>query len=59
MAGIWRSRADAQLGGNGPWHRQARSAAREIYEYIEFSAMKLVIDAGSRQWEITDWTDTD
>ncbi|KAJ5587729.1 uncharacterized protein N7459_003494 [Penicillium hispanicum] len=54
---IWRSRNDARLGGLGPWHAKARAAAKELYEEIVFTTMKLVIEDEFRSWEISDWTD--
>lgn len=59
MTGIWRSREDAHAGGTGPWHQQARAAAREMYEKIVFSTLKLVIDDDASSWEISEWTEED
>ncbi|KAE8353269.1 hypothetical protein BDV28DRAFT_148213 [Aspergillus coremiiformis] len=56
---IWRSRNDAKLGGTGPWHKKARGAARDMYENITFTTMKLDIDDEVRTWSVTDWTDDD
>ncbi|KAL2004206.1 hypothetical protein VTN02DRAFT_5349 [Thermoascus thermophilus] len=56
---IWRSRTDARLGGTGPWHQRARGAARDLYERIVFTTLKLVIDDGATAWEISDWTEAD
>ncbi|KAL2221272.1 hypothetical protein M432DRAFT_605757 [Thermoascus aurantiacus ATCC 26904] len=56
---IWRSKADARLGGTGPWHQRARAAARDFYERIVFTTLKLVIDDGAAAWEISDWTEAD
>lgn len=53
--GIWRSREDARLGGRGPWHAKARAAARELYENITFTTMKLVIEDEVASWSIGDW----
>ncbi|KAJ5995402.1 hypothetical protein N7481_002379 [Penicillium waksmanii] len=52
---IWRSRGDARLGGRGPWHAKARVAARELYENITFTTMKLVIEDDVASWSIGDW----
>ncbi|KAJ5243138.1 uncharacterized protein N7469_001465 [Penicillium citrinum] len=52
---IWRSREDARLGGRGPWHAKARAAARELYENITFTTMKLVIEDEVASWSIGDW----
>ncbi|CAI7675807.1 unnamed protein product [Penicillium manginii] len=52
---IWRSREDARLGGRGPWHAKARAAARELYENITFTTMKLVIENDVASWSIGDW----
>lgn len=45
---------DARNGGTGPWHRQARMEAKEMYEKIEFSTMELVIEDEVSGWEIRD-----
>lgn len=50
--GLWRNRDDARHGGTGPWHRQARTAARELYERIEFRTMELVVEDGGREWSM-------
>ena len=55
--GVWRSRQDARLGGQGPWHAKARAAARELYEEIVFTTMKLVIEDDFRSWHISAWTE--
>jgi hypothetical protein len=55
--GIWRSREDARLGGLGPWHAKARAAAREFYEKIVFTTMRLDIGDGVKSWKIRDWKD--
>lgn len=52
---IWRSREDARLGGRGPWHAKARAAARELYENITFTTMKLIIEDDVASWSIGDW----
>ncbi|GKZ19000.1 hypothetical protein AbraIFM66951_001960 [Aspergillus brasiliensis] len=57
---VWRSREDARNGGSGPWHRRARGAAREMYERIEFTTLKLVVgedEEGSWGWEFGEWVD--
>ncbi|PYH46209.1 uncharacterized protein BP01DRAFT_373211 [Aspergillus saccharolyticus JOP 1030-1] len=54
---IWRSREDARLGGLGPWHKKARGAAREMYESIEFSTLRLRIGEGVASWGVTEWVD--
>ncbi|OJK00435.1 hypothetical protein ASPACDRAFT_60264 [Aspergillus aculeatus ATCC 16872] len=54
---IWRSREDARLGGLGPWHKKARGAAREMYESIEFSTLRLTVAEGVRGWEFGEWVD--
>ncbi|KAI9928769.1 hypothetical protein ASPWEDRAFT_168743 [Aspergillus wentii DTO 134E9] len=53
---LWRNRTDARLGGTGPWHQQARAAAREMYEKIEFTTLSLVIGEDGN-WEFGEWTD--
>lgn len=53
--GIWRSREDARLGGLGPWHAKARAAARELYEQIVFTTMRLNIEDGVKSWNISAW----
>ncbi|PGH15568.1 hypothetical protein AJ79_02350 [Helicocarpus griseus UAMH5409] len=55
---IWRSREDARLGGLGPWHKHARAAARQMYEKIEFTTLRLVIGDGVDRWDIVDWKET-
>lgn len=60
MIGVWRSREDARKGGSGPWHRRARGAAREMYERIEFTTLKLVVgedEEGNWGWEFGEWVD--
>ncbi|RJE22782.1 hypothetical protein PHISCL_04885 [Aspergillus sclerotialis] len=54
---IWRNRDDAHRGGLGPWHRRARGAAREMYEQIDFTMLRLEVGDGVASWEIRDWTD--
>lgn len=55
LSGLWRSREDARNGGTGPWHRQARMEAKEMYEKIEFSTMELLIENEVSGWEVRDW----
>ena len=50
--GIWRNREDARAGGRGPWHAQARMAAKEMYEKIDFSVHKLIIEEGANGWRL-------
>ncbi|KAJ5212514.1 uncharacterized protein N7498_004160 [Penicillium cinerascens] len=52
---VWRSREDARLGGLGPWHAKARAAARELYEQIIFTTMRLNIEDGVTSWKISAW----
>lgn len=54
-AGLWRNHEDAVAGGGGPWHDQARMAARTMYEYIDFGAHDLVVDAGAGSWRMEDY----
>ncbi|KAL2872086.1 uncharacterized protein BJX67DRAFT_376930 [Aspergillus lucknowensis] len=54
---VWRSREDARAGGTGPWHAQARGAARELYEKIEFTTLELVIGEDVGDWEFKAWRD--
>ncbi|KAL1875030.1 hypothetical protein Plec18167_005698 [Paecilomyces lecythidis] len=54
---LWRNREDARLGGLGPWHKKARLAAREMYEQIVFTTLKLTIDDHVSSWKFNDWTD--
>ncbi|PYH64729.1 uncharacterized protein BO88DRAFT_446661 [Aspergillus vadensis CBS 113365] len=57
---VWRSREDARKGGSGPWHRRARGAAREMYERIEFTTLKLLVgedEEGNWGWEFGEWVD--
>lgn len=55
VPGLWRSREDARQGGTGPWHKKARGAARDLYEFINFSTLKLVIDNDASAFEFSDW----
>ncbi|KAL6239793.1 hypothetical protein BDW75DRAFT_236054 [Aspergillus navahoensis] len=52
---VWRSREDARAGGTGPWHAQARRAAREMYEKIEFTTLELVVGERTGEWEFREW----
>ncbi|KAL4796407.1 hypothetical protein BDV19DRAFT_360917 [Aspergillus venezuelensis] len=54
---VWRSREDARAGGTGPWHAQARGAARAMYEKIEFTTMELVVGEEEGEWELKAWRD--
>ncbi|KAL4969085.1 uncharacterized protein BDV14DRAFT_166269 [Aspergillus stella-maris] len=54
---VWRSREDARAGGTGPWHAQARGAARTMYEKIEFTTMELVVREEEGEWELKAWRD--
>ncbi|KAJ5893933.1 hypothetical protein N7495_005624 [Penicillium taxi] len=56
---IWRNRNDARLGGRGPWHAKARLAARELYEEIVFSTLKLDIEDEAKSWKLSEWKDKD
>ncbi|KAK9312806.1 hypothetical protein V1522DRAFT_255216 [Lipomyces starkeyi] len=56
---LWRSREDARAGGAGPRHKNARAAARELYDTIVFTTLKLVIDDDASSWQISDWTNED
>lgn len=53
--GIWRNREDAAAGGGGPWHKQARAAAREMYDRITFHTHKLVIEEDVKGWSLEDY----
>lgn len=55
--GVWRSREDARAGGTGPWHAQARGAAKTMYERIEFMTLELVVGEKAGDWEFKDWKD--
>ncbi|KAL4766149.1 uncharacterized protein BDW70DRAFT_125459 [Aspergillus foveolatus] len=52
---LWRSREDARAGGTGPWHAQARAAAREMYAKIEFTTLELVVGEEVGDWEFREW----
>lgn len=54
---VWRTRADARLGGVGPAHRRAAGAARHMYTEWSISRLGLLIKNGVEAWEITDWVD--
>ena len=53
--GIWRNREDAAAGGKGPWHRQARTAAREMYEEISFHTHRFVVEDGARNCRLEEY----
>ena len=53
--GLWRHHEDAVAGGGGPWHKQARMAARTMYEYIDFGVHHMVVGAGAESWHIEDY----
>jgi hypothetical protein len=57
MAGIWRSKEDARLGGLGPDHKKARMAARELYHEIVFSTWRLVVKDGAEKVKLEEWAD--
>ncbi|OJJ63410.1 hypothetical protein ASPSYDRAFT_97595, partial [Aspergillus sydowii CBS 593.65] len=52
---VWRSREDARAGGIGPWHAQARGAAKTMYERIEFTTLELVVGEKAGDWEFKEW----
>jgi hypothetical protein len=54
-SGLWRNHEDAVAGGGGPWHKQARMAAREMYERIDFHVHKLVVEDGATSWTLEDY----
>ncbi|KAJ9273125.1 hypothetical protein DTO212C5_710 [Paecilomyces variotii] len=54
---LWRNREDARLGGLGPWHKKARAAARDMYEQIVFTTLKLTVDDDVSSWNFSDWTE--
>ncbi|PIA88801.1 UPF0643 protein [Cercospora beticola] len=49
---LWRSREDAAAGGGGPWHAQARAAARTMYKQISFHTHRLVVEDGATSWRL-------
>jgi hypothetical protein len=53
--GIWRSKEDARLGGLGPDHKKARTAARELYQQITFTTWRLVIEDGAHGVKLEEW----
>lgn len=53
--GMWVAREDAAAGGRGPWHKQARGAAREMYETISFHTHTLVVEDGASSWRLEDF----
>ena len=55
--GIWRSKDDAKRGGSGPWHKQARDSAKDLYEQIVFTTLELVVDDGVGSWVFSNWSD--
>ncbi|KAF2873570.1 hypothetical protein BDV95DRAFT_592917 [Massariosphaeria phaeospora] len=52
---FWRSREDAYAGGLGPWHKKARAAGRELYEYIVFTTHRFTILDGATGFTFEDW----
>ncbi|PLB43861.1 hypothetical protein P170DRAFT_368985 [Aspergillus steynii IBT 23096] len=56
---LWRTRQDARAGGTGPWHKKARGAARDMYEQITFTTLKLEVGEGVTSWGFGDWTEED
>ncbi|KAF2489834.1 hypothetical protein BU16DRAFT_553167 [Lophium mytilinum] len=52
---LWRSKEDARLGGLGPWHKKARSAARDLYDSITFSSHRFTIKDGITGWSFDQW----
>ncbi|KAK4494666.1 hypothetical protein PRZ48_014022 [Zasmidium cellare] len=49
---LWRNHSDAVAGGGGPWHKQARAAARVMYDRITFHTHKLTIEDGADEWQL-------
>ncbi|USW56788.1 hypothetical protein Slin15195_G101070 [Septoria linicola] len=49
---LWRSRDDARAGGGGPWHAQARAAARTMYKNINFFTHQFVVKDGATSWRL-------
>ncbi|KXL49103.1 hypothetical protein M433DRAFT_62667, partial [Acidomyces richmondensis BFW] len=54
---VWLSRRDAAIGGRGPWHRNARGAARDMKESISFHTHKLIVDAEVECWWLEQYSD--
>ncbi|OCL03932.1 hypothetical protein AOQ84DRAFT_133773 [Glonium stellatum] len=54
---LWRSKEDARKGGIGPWHKKARSAARDLYAEISFSSYRFTVEDGAKDWTFEDWVD--
>ncbi|KAF1994350.1 hypothetical protein P154DRAFT_567421 [Amniculicola lignicola CBS 123094] len=52
---FWHSREHARLGGLGPWHKKARAAGRELYDYINFSTHRFTILDGAVDFRFEDW----
>ncbi len=57
LTGFWHSRSDAQKGGQGPWHKKARAAGRELYEEIVFSTHRFTVLEGAKEYRFEKWRD--
>jgi hypothetical protein len=52
VIGFWQSKGDAERGGAGPWHAEARKAGRDLYERIAFRTWWFVVEEGVREWRV-------
>ncbi|KAF1970978.1 hypothetical protein BU23DRAFT_537148 [Bimuria novae-zelandiae CBS 107.79] len=52
---FWRTRKDAYLGGQGPWHKKARAAGKTLYEEIAFSTWRFTVTEGAGEVRLEEW----
>jgi hypothetical protein len=50
LSGFWRSKQDAIVGGQGPWHKQARAVIAVMYEEIDVKGLRLTIEEDIEGW---------
>jgi hypothetical protein len=56
---IWRNPTDAKKGGTGPWHRQAMTETRHLYQEWRFERWAFTITDDAEGWSIQPWTDNE
>ncbi|KAF8865476.1 hypothetical protein BDZ45DRAFT_413758 [Acephala macrosclerotiorum] len=52
---VWRSPEDAKNGSVGEAHRKAAGATRTLYTEWRIERLRLIIEDGATDWEITEW----
>ena len=57
VAGVWRHREDARLGGAGPGHAKAMQETKALYTEWRVERLSLNISRGAQSWTITKWSD--